>query len=192
MKKRLIIIAIVALVSLALASGIFLLVVKKQTPAPQASKVSTTQALPFDDKSVATKSAQVATAGKVSNSQEDIVPVKKSTTIEPTTQPTGSQLTQQDRKALIRKQWMDCKAAKINANVNLLWNVQIYEGIPAGGTYAKGLLDSDQLFPVRVIIKSGSQIAAKIKQMLVPQKIAFLRGNCTGITTDGAVILQAF
>jgi len=70
--------------------------------------------------------------------------------------------------------------------------LQIAEGIPVGGTYAKGNLFGDAAFPIHVIVKNDSAIAAKIKAMLVVGKATFLRGTCTDVATDGAVVLQAF
>ncbi|MDD5397385.1 MAG: hypothetical protein PHW24_05035, partial [Candidatus Moranbacteria bacterium] len=132
------------------------------------------------------------------------LPAVKNSTVQPdatkkvaTPQPAlpkaaDSQNAAQDRKTLVRSQWSQCKAKTLPATTNLLWNVQITEGIPAKGTYAKGNLDSDAAFPVHVIIKSDSQIVDKIKAMLAPGKTAFLRGNCTEVSTDGSVVIQAF
>ena len=96
------------------------------------------------------------------------------------------------KNALLTTQWQQCKGKTMAANTNFLWNVQINEGIPAGGTYAKGNLNGDATLPVRVIISANSTIKDKISQMLAVGKTAFLRGTCTGVATDGSVILQAF
>jgi hypothetical protein len=95
-------------------------------------------------------------------------------------------------KASTAEQWNQCKSKTMAVSQNLFWKVVITEGIPLGGTYAKGSLEGNSQQPVRVIIKSDSQLLDKIKTMLAPGKTAFLRGNCTGLTDDGAVILQAF
>ena len=100
--------------------------------------------------------------------------------------------TTQAAKEKAVSQWQACKAKTTVAGTNLFWSVQISEGIPAGGTYAKGNLNGDKNYPVRVIIKSDSKIAAQIKARLIVGKAAFLRGNCSEVATDGAVILQAF
>jgi cytoskeletal protein RodZ len=97
-----------------------------------------------------------------------------------------------DRKALNKTQWTECKAKTFVKTTNLIWTVQITEGIPAKGGYAKGNLNGDATLPVHVIIKSDSAVTDKIKGMLVVGKNAFLRGNCTDVATDGAVVLQAF
>lgn len=98
----------------------------------------------------------------------------------------------QKRKTLIRSQWTQCKERIFPADTNLFWNVQIIEGIPVGGTYAKGNLDNDSAYPVRVIIKTDSQDIEKIKEKIIVGKTAFLKGTCTDVAPDGAVILQAF
>ncbi|KKQ61871.1 MAG: hypothetical protein UT03_C0004G0004 [Candidatus Moranbacteria bacterium GW2011_GWD2_38_7] len=99
---------------------------------------------------------------------------------------------EQDKSIYIRWQWNQCKNGSIAIGTKLLWNLQITEGIPAGGTYAKGFLDNDQSFPVRVTLKSDSQFLDKIKAMLIVGKTATLRGTCTEVASDGSVILQAF
>ncbi len=89
-------------------------------------------------------------------------------------------------------QWTECKAKTFSKTTQLLWKVQITEGIPVGGTYAKGNLEGDVAFPVQVTIKTDSLIVDKIKTMLVVGKTAFLRGTCIDVATDGSVVLQAF
>lgn len=160
-------------VFLGVVSGIFLLTAKK--------KPTTTQV----------KNAPVAQTQKPAV-QTPKTPAVQTPVPAKTEKPVASQESIQARKALVRSQWNDCKAKTIPTETKLLWSVQITEGIPVGGTYAKGNLDGDTAFPVRVIIKSDSEIAEKIKLMLIVGKTAFLRGTCTDSATDGSVILQAF
>ncbi|HEX8974497.1 MAG TPA: hypothetical protein VF817_03355 [Patescibacteria group bacterium] len=162
------------MIFLAVLSAIFLLTSKKKP----ASAVTQTQK---------TATAANAKPNKVAT------PSGPSTQTFPQTNP--AQAPQQvavDHKALIRSQWTQCKNKTMQQNTNLFWNVQIFEAIPQGGTYAKGNLDSDSAYSVHVIIKSDSQIKDKINQMLQVGKMAFVRGNCTDVATDGSVVLQAF
>lgn len=136
--------------------------------------------------------------------QKKPVPVPKNSTVVPdlnktTSLPESTPLKTKepekkvsDRKVVIRAEWTKCKAKTLSAETKLLWNVQITEEIPAGGTYAKGNLDNDTSFPVRVIIKPGIQTVEKVKSMLVLGKMAFLRGTCTDVAPDGSVVLQVF
>lgn len=97
-----------------------------------------------------------------------------------------------DKKTIVQSQWTKCKNKTLPTSTNLFWNVQITEGIPINGTYAKGNLYNDVSFPVHVIVKADSAITDKIKAMLVVGKAAFLRGTCTDVAADGSVVLQAF
>lgn len=191
MDKRIkIVVAFVAL--LGILSGIFLLFSKKK-PAPVAAPKTvqaSAQVKPFDQSATQqNNNTQAATNNQAAQSglpQQTITPQAT------TPQAVASQSKVADRKALISSQWSQCKSKTIAADTKLFWNVQITEGIPAGGTYAKGNLDSDTAFPVNVIIKKDSQIADKIKAMLAVGKMVFLRGTCTDVATDGSVVLQAF
>lgn len=98
----------------------------------------------------------------------------------------------QERKKLAVSDWQKCKEKTLASDSGLIWGIQISEGIPVGGTYAKGVLNNDGNFPVRVIIKSDSPNAEKIKSLLVVGKMPLLRGNCTDVAPDGAVVFQAF
>ena len=154
-------------VFLGILSGAFLLFAKKKTVAPV----------------VAPKTVQATAQVKSPSSpQQNKTAVPKEVSPEKIA----------ERKALLRTQWTQCKDRTITANASLLWNVQITEGIPAGGTYAKGNLDNDSNFPVRVIVRPDSQNIEKIKALLVVGKMAILKGTCTEVATDGAVVLQAF
>lgn len=106
----------------------------------------------------------------------------------PTPKTTLSEADIQKRK----DQWQQCKDKTMVAGTTLIWNVQIAEGIPTGGTYAKGLLNNEAAFPVHVIIKSDSTIADKIKNVLVVGKTPNIRGTCKEMATDGSVVLEAF
>ncbi|KKP97390.1 MAG: hypothetical protein UR99_C0013G0002 [Candidatus Moranbacteria bacterium GW2011_GWD2_36_12] len=164
-------------VFLGILSGVFLLVAKNKN---QAATVSQTQI------------------------QKKAIPAPKNSTVvpdlnKPTSLPETSaskakepEKSVQDRKALVRAQWTQCKAKSLPANTSLFWNIQISEGIPTGGTYAKGSLDGDNSLPVNVIIKPDSKMVEKIKSMLVVGKKAILRGTCTDVAADGSVVLQAF
>jgi hypothetical protein len=177
-------------IGLAVLSGVFLLVAKKKTPT--APTTQTQKATPDVKNSTVTPSTNNI------NSQlpQAVAPQKTTPSVSvPKTKPLIAKpliVSAQDRKALIRSQWTQCKAKTFSATTNLMWNVQITEGIPAKGTYAKGKLDGDTAFPVHVIIKTSSTIAGKIKTMLVVGKNAFLRGTCTDVATDGAVVVQVF
>ncbi|KKQ52009.1 MAG: hypothetical protein US70_C0012G0017 [Parcubacteria group bacterium GW2011_GWD2_38_11] len=155
---------------LGVVSGVFLLFAKKK-PATVAAP-----------KTIAA-SAEVKPLKPVASTQNNAVAPKKTTT---------PQVTSEQRKKAIRSQWEQCKGKTMAGGTNLFWTVKILEGIPVGGTYAKGNLDGDVAYPVRVIIKSDSQIIDKIKAMLVVEKSAFLRGTCTEVGPDGSVVLQAF
>lgn len=98
----------------------------------------------------------------------------------------------QERRNLAAFQWQQCKDKTSPAQANLIWDVQIIEGIPEGGTYAKGMLNNDATLPVRVIVKPDSQNVEKIKSLLIVGKIQLLRGNCADVAPDGAVVFQAF
>lgn len=174
-------------VFLGILSGAFLLFAKKK-PTATTTAVKTVQA-----------SAQVKSLTPSTTSQDTAAQTTANQTAQTglpqqvaTPQAVAPQATVANRKALIASQWKQCKDKTIAANTNLFWNVQITEGIPTGGTYAKGNLDNNTAFSVNVIIKKDSQIADKIKAMLVVGKMAFLRGNCTDVAKDGSVVLQAF
>lgn len=92
----------------------------------------------------------------------------------------------------MKDQWQQCKNKSMVAGTTLFWKAQISEAIPAGGTYAKGALVNNADFPVHVIIKSGSQITGAIRNMLVVGKSPIIRGTCTDVAADGAVVLEAF
>lgn len=184
MSKRLkIILGII--IFFAVMGGVYLLIAKKKTTPVATSK--TVQS-----------SAQVKPLNQALSSQSSVVAPKvtakkkKPATTVATSKTTTTATTTQARKTLIRSQWNQCKAKTMPLTTNLFWNVQISQAIPAGGTYAKGNLDNDIAFPVRVIVKTDSQITARIKSMLVVGKSAFLRGNCTDFATDGSVVLQVF
>lgn len=98
----------------------------------------------------------------------------------------------EEKKKLATNQWQQCAQKKLNAETKLFWSVQIIEGIPEGGTYAKGVLSKNVALPVHITIKGGSANVDKIKQLLVVGKIPTLRGSCVDVTTDGAVVLEAF
>jgi hypothetical protein len=111
---------------------------------------------------------------------------------QPSAKTAPSQADVQAKKALAQNQWQQCKDKTLLQKAVLFWNIKVFEGIPAGGTYAKGTLNSDPAFPVRVTIKTDGQFADKINALLVPGKNAALRGTCVDVATDGAVILQTF
>lgn len=166
-------------VFLGILSGAFVLFANKKKP-QTTDKVKISQ-------------TQNKTASPVQKVSE--APVATSTPNTNTNANTEAQTSQdniQKRKTLIRLQWTQCKEKTLPASTNLFWNVQIIEGIPAGGTYAKGSLDNDPAYPVRVIIKSDSQDIEKIKGKLIVGKVAFLKGACADVALDGSVILQAF
>lgn len=141
----------------------------------------------------AKKKPQVKTPTKVSQTIQQAAPVSKPVVTPKTTVPApATTSTAEQRKALIRSQWTQCKNKTLTGETNLFWNVNIIESIPTGGTYAKGNLDNDSVYPVHVIIKSDSQNAEKIKAMLVVGKTAFLRGTCNDVAVDNAVVLQVF
>jgi hypothetical protein len=103
-----------------------------------------------------------------------------------------SQADAQKKKVLAQSQWQQCKDKTLSQNAILFWDVRIFEGIPTGGSYAKGTLNSDPSFPVRVTVKSDGQFVDKINALLIPDKNVSLRGKCFDVATDGAVILQTF
>lgn len=156
-------------VFLGILSGIFLLTAKKKPTAKPVSKTQTS-AQTTAPKTVDAQQGSPAAGG---------VKAEKSS---------GSQTVSEVSKS----QWTECKNKTMATDKNLFWGVQIFEAIPAGGTYAKGNLNDNPEFPVRVIIKSDSANQEKIKGSLVVGKKAFLRGNCTAVADDGAVVLQAF
>lgn len=180
MDKRIKILLIVAVI-LGIIAGAFLLFAKKKPLPVAAPKTVQATAQVKPSSTIPAKQDKAAIPKNDLSTQAGLPPVQESTPV-----------AAQDRKILTQKQWIDCKGKTIAVNTNLTWSVQITEGIPAGGTYAKGNLDGDNTLPVHVIIKSDSKLADKIKAMLVVGKTAFLRGNCTDVATDGSVVLQAF
>lgn len=158
-------------------SGIFLLVAKKKPT--EVKNPQTTQAV--KPKTQDPKNVPLAD-GKVIQKQE-AVNVEK---------PQAPKTDAEQMKDLVRSQWTACRNKTIPAETKLMWPLQITEGIPTGGTYAKGYLDGDSTFPVRVIIKSDSQIIEKIKSRLIVGNKTILRGTCTDVAPDGSVVLQAF
>jgi hypothetical protein len=134
----------------------------------------------------------VSNSAKTQTSQL-AVPEKKATAKQNISQTSTVDATKAEaKKALTRNQWQQCKNKTMADGTTLFWNVQISEAIPAGGTYAKGVLNNEISYPVRVNIKPGISIADKINQRLVAGKLAVLRGACTDVAADGAVIFQAF
>lgn len=173
------------IISLGILSAIFLIFSKGDSQVP-AQTANTQKTVPAPKNStVAPGANNIASNNNNINNSNDVTPQAPS----PQAKPNASV---QDRKALVRSQWSQCKSKTLPADTELFWSVKISEGIPDGGTYAKGDLDSDNAFPVRVIIKSDSKLAEKIKSMLVVGKVAFLRGTCTEVAPDGSVVLQAF
>jgi len=98
----------------------------------------------------------------------------------------------QAKKTLVRGQWQQCKDKAMAVGKNLFWTIQISEGIPAGGIYARGNLDNNNTYPVRVIIKPGIQNTDKINAMLTVGKASVFRGICTDVAPDGAVVFEAY
>ncbi|EKE20364.1 MAG: hypothetical protein ACD_8C00012G0004 [uncultured bacterium] len=158
-------------------SGIFLLVAKKkptEVKNPQAAQVE-------KPKTQVSKNVPLMD-GKVIQKQE-AVNVQK---------PQAPKTDAEQMKDLVRSQWTSCRNKTIPAQTKLMWPLQITEGIPAGGTYAKGYLDGDLTFPVRVIIESDSPLIEKIKARLIVGNKTILRGICKDVAPDGSVILQVF
>ena len=171
-----IIVGIVAL--LGLAAGAFLLFGKKNPTANQPVN-NTATGLPIQTGSKTLPQANGATSTVPKVEAKPAAPKTSATTVEAA-------------KAKALSQWQACKAKTMVASTNLFWSVQIFEGIPQGGTYAKGNLNGDKNYPVHVVIKSDSKIADQIKSRLIVGKAAFLRGNCSEVATDGSVVLSAF
>ena len=151
------------MIVLGVVSGFFLLVSKKITTNPSAQKI------PTENVSQPPVKAPVDTAPSA----------KKPKTLIP------------DRTALLNSQWLKCKEGLLASNT-LYWDIKLTESIPVSGTYAKGFLNSKDDRLVRIIIKPEAENSEKIKARLVVGKNAFLRGNCIGVATDGAVVFQAF
>lgn len=168
-------IVLVVVVFLGILSGIFLFFAKKQAPIAEAPK--TIQA-----------TSEVKTLTPAATSQDKSLQSPEAQT--PTKSAQSAQIA--EKKMALKAQWSQCKAKTLPADTNLFWSVQITEGIPAGGTYAKGSLNRDESFPVQVIIKKDIETADKIKASLVVGKMVFLRGTCAGLAADGSVVLQAF
>lgn len=171
-------------VSFGILSGIFLLIAKKKnSTAAKTTQVKTlpqakNQTLPAKKTPATPSSALPASTPDLSNKTEQ--------------PPTSSQTVAQDPKAAAKSQWTGCKNKTNTAGTNLFWPVQVFEGIPIGGTYAKGNLNGDSSAPVRVIVKKDSQNSEAIKAALVVGKSAVLRGTCTSVAADGAVVFEAF
>ena len=127
-------------------------------------------------------STKTTTRTTSQNTNKTTTPVKK----------VPAQQTTQAKKELTSSQWQQCKNNTMAANTTLFWNVQISEGIPVGGTYAKGTLNNDAAFPVQITIKSGSQLTGEIKNVLVVGKSPNIRGTCKDVAADGSVVLEAF
>ncbi|NTW27321.1 MAG: hypothetical protein HGA36_03285 [Candidatus Moranbacteria bacterium] len=191
MDKRIKIMLVVVLI-LAAISGTFLLFARKK-PITQAPKTVAASA-PVKTLTPAQTAVPSTTAAPTTPTQGEGLPQTAPPAVgaAKTVTPVAEKVAAPDRKILTSSEWSQCKAKTLAASTNLMWSVQITEGIPTGGTYAKGNLNGDAAFPVRITIKSDSTIIDKIKAMLVVGKTAFLRGNCTGVETDGAVMLQAF
>ena len=162
------------LILLSILSGAFLLFAKKRPAASPTTQVKKSAPV--------VKNSTVTTPIVNNASKNKPAPTKVATPIVNT----------QDKTKLAATQWAQCKAKTLTLTTELMWNVQITEGIPTKGTYAKGNLNGDKALPVHVIVKADSKIADKVKLMLVVGKNAILRGNCTEIATDGAVVVQAF
>lgn len=173
MPKSLKILIIIAIV-LAVISGIFLLTAKKKTST--ASLVQNSAPSQPIDAGIQGTSAQ-----KLASSSGAKLPIAP-----------GNQKTKKDLKKFVADEWHKCKDRTLSPSSNMFWKVKITEGIPAGGTYAKGLLMDDSLYPVHVVIKSDSKIVDKLKQMLVVGNNSILRINCTDVASDGSVVVQAF
>lgn len=193
------------MLSLAVISSAFLLFAKRAKPAPTQNNVTQQKDVPAVKNSTVTPSASnnlpVVDANSTSAGNlpavDSVVPAEKASVVDPSTAiqaPAAKTVPASvvDRKVLNKTQWNQCKGKTLAKTTNLIWTVQITEGIPAKGTYAKGNLNGDVTLPVHVIIKSDSTAIDKIKNMLVVGKNAFLRGNCTDVATDGSVVLQAF
>ncbi|HOW60353.1 MAG TPA: DUF333 domain-containing protein [Candidatus Moranbacteria bacterium] len=89
-------------------------------------------------------------------------------------------------------QWQQCKSKTITADTILSWNIKISDTNSFGGYYAKGFLNSNPVYPVHVIVKLDVQNLDQIKQRIIPGEIVALKGQCTGIETDGSIIFEVF
>jgi hypothetical protein len=152
-------------------SVIFLLTAKKPTTvASDATKTQTNQSTSATKNTTAQQIAGQAKKSTVSGTSSAVAESSEAS------------------KAKTRSQWQQCKDKTILAGTTLYWKIQISETIP----YAKGVLNNEDAYPVRVTIKSGVSTADKINKLLVVGKLASLRGTCTDVTADGTVIFQAF
>lgn len=95
-------------------------------------------------------------------------------------------------KAQSINQWQQCKSKTITADTILSWNIKISDTSSFGGYYAKGFLNSNPVYPVHVIIKLDVQNLDQIKQRIIPGEIVALKGQCTGVETDGSIIFEVF
>ncbi|MEI7890980.1 MAG: hypothetical protein WCI36_03335 [bacterium] len=185
-------IGLIAVVVLGLVSGAFLFFGRKKAPAPLPAKkvqatapINSSSLTPAEQKPT-TLPSQAANAGTPTPSTT--APVAK-----PAVSKAPVAASKDDaRKKIVTSQWAQCAGKTMPATTNLIWSIKILEGIPVGGTYAKGTLNGDAGFPVQITIKKTSTIVDKIKAMLVTDKMAFLRGTCGGFSASGAVMLEVF
>jgi hypothetical protein len=163
---------------------VYLYVAKKQVKTAQTVSQAS-PGLPVGD-------STIGTAPKTATVVKNVPVVPSKVTPAPAAKAAAPVAKAPDSKTLAKAQWQKCLSKTMPSSLNLFWNVKITEAIPAGGTYAKGMLNGDATLPVHVTLKADSSILAKIKGMLIVGKTAFLRGSCVEVAADGSVVLQAF
>lgn len=187
-------IGLIVVVILGIISGAFLFFGRKKAPAPlPAKKVQATA--PISSSSLTPTEQKPTTLPSQTNTSM-AAPASTNTTA-PAAKPAMAKAPvaaakDDARKKIVASQWAQCAGKTMPATTNLIWSIKILEGIPVGGTYAKGNLNSDAGFPVQITIKKTSKMVDKIKAMLVADKMAFLRGTCSGVSASGAVLLEVF
>lgn len=193
------------MITLGALSGIFLLTAKKKTSdvnVPNQNKVTKTSE-PIKQNQVPNEAQSASQIGQlpvldkieepaVTNQQlpNQSVETKNDQAVQTGPQ-TAPKQTLDQKKQQMMSQWEKCKSSNIASGEKLTWIVKITEGIPMGGTYAKGYLEQ-QSYPVQITISSESEISSKINELLTPGKNAILRVTCKGVATDGSVMVQAY
>jgi len=179
------------MVFLGLLSGAFLLFAKKKTATSATAQNSTT------DQKANSKTNAVPMAGGLgaNNIEQGAVenkklPAKKKATPAETGASSGTQTMAEKMKS----DWQLCNQGKMPAGKELVWELAISEGIPAGGTYAKGIIKDQAMMPVRIMLKAGlsSTDAEKIKVRLTAGKSTILRGACLATAPDGSASFETF
>ncbi len=169
------------LIFLGLLSGAFLLFSKKKTPIAQPTQKSATATTA---KTVATATTQPETVNHLSPVQAADVAAQQNAAASATNDLANSQM---------RADWQACSKGNSLAGKVLYWRFSISETIPTGGTYAKGAVLGQPVFPVHITVRPASPDAASIKsRLVVSNNLVGLRGVCNGIASDGSVNFDAF